>query len=474
MHRNLHWLGRLATLTLSAALLGATTAPAAPASEPTLRLPEYSTVKLNNGMTILLLERHQLPLISLHWVLKSGGAVADPAGREGLASMTAELLRKGTQTRTASQVAEAVDFVGATLGAGAGLDSTSGSCEFVKKDLEAMLKLLADLLLHPAFPADELAKLAKQEIDGIKEEKSVPEQVLGRYYAGALFGAHLYARPVGGTESSLARITREDVTRFYEARYAPNELILAAVGDFSRPELERRLREAFAGWKARSVPAIPLAIPPAVQGRHALIVDKPDATQTFFDFGNIGLAFTNQDRVQVEVVNTLFGGRFTSMINSELRIQSGLTYGATSRFSPGRVPGAFTISSFTPNDTTERAMTLALETLKRLHEQGISADQLKSAKAYLKGLYPTRFETNDQLAATIAELELYGLDRKFIDTWFAQIDAMTLADARRIIDRYYPVDNLEFVFIGQAAVIEPVAKKLAGDIRKKAIDEPGF
>ena len=162
------------------------------------------------------------------------------------------------------------------------------------------------------------------------------------------------------------------------------------------------------------------------------------------------------------------------MINSELRIQSGLTYGASSRFSPLRVPGAFTISSFTPNDTTEKAMTLALATLKRLHEQGVTEEQLKSAKAYLKGAFPPRFETSGQLAATIAELELYGLDRKFIDDWFTRIDAMTLADARRIIDRYYPLDHLDFVFIGQAAVVDPVAKKLAVDIHRKAIDEPGF
>jgi len=475
MKRIPNWRGGLAAVWMMTGLAAATgwVAPSM-AQEPTLRLPEYQTVKLENGLTLLLLERRQLPLVSLHWVLKSGGAIADPAGREGLASLTAGLLRKGARSRTAGQVAETLDFVGATFEAGAGLDCASGSCEFVKKDSAAMLDLVADLLLHPAFPAAELNKLAKQEIDGIKEEKAVPEQVIGRYYAGALFGSHPYGRPVGGTETSLARITRKDVARFYEERYAPNEMILAVVGDFSSAELVRRLRDLFGAWKPKSVPAVRLDPTAAVTGRHALIIDKPDATQTFFHFGNLGLAYTNQDRVEVEVVNTLFGGRFTSMINTELRIQSGLTYGASSRFSPLRVPGAFTISSFTPNASTERAMTLALETLKRLHDQGITADQLKSAKAYLKGLFPPRFETNDQLAATLAELELYGLDRKFIDGWFGRIDALTLADARRIIDQYYPLENLEFVFIGQAAVIEPVAKKLAGDVRKQAIEAPGF
>ena len=461
----------LALCALAAACLSAVPTSA---QEPTLRLPEYRRVKLENGLTLLLLERHQLPLVSLHWVLKSGGAIADPAGREGLASLTAGLLRKGTKTRNAAQIAEALDFVGATCDAGAGLDATGGSCECVKKDLDAILDLMADMLLQPAFPRDELAKLIKQQVDGIKEAKSVPEEVIGRYYSGAMFGAHPYGRPVGGTETSLARMTRKDVVRFYEERYAPNELILAVVGDFSSAELEAKVRAALGGWKAKPVPVTVLAAPAAVQGRHALIVDKPDATQTFFEFGNFGLAFTNADRVPVEVVNTLFGGRFTSMINSELRIQSGLTYGAKSQFSPLRVPGPFVISSYTPNETTDRAMTLALETLQRLHDQGITADQLKSAKAYLKGAFPTRFETNDQLAVTVAELELYGVDRGFIDSWFAQIDAMTLDDARRVITRYFPREHLDFVFIGQAAVIEPVARKLAGDVRRKSIEQPGF
>lgn len=463
-------------LLTAACLTVAALLPSRPATagEPALRLPAYHSTKLDNGITLLLVERPALPLVTVHWVMRTGGATGDPAGQEGLASLTAGLLRKGTATRSAAQISDDLDFVGASLDAGAGLDRASGSCEFVKTDLEGMVDLLAGTLTHPAFPADELTKLVRQSVDGIKEEKAVPGQVIGRYYMGALFGSHPYGRPVGGTETSLARITREDVVRFYQEHYAPNQMILAVAGDFSAAVMEARLRAAFGGWTAHVAPPAPLPAAGAARGRRALIVDKPDATQMFFRFGNLGLAFTNTDRVPIEVVNTLFGGRFTSMLNSELRIQSGLTYGASSGFTPLRLPGPFAISSYTPNETAGRAMDLALETLKRLHEHGLTAEQLKSAKAYLKGLYPTQFETNDQIAATIAELELYGLDRTWIDTWFARIDAVTVADARRVIDRYYPLENLSFVFIGQAAIVEPVAKKLGLEARSKPINDPGF
>jgi predicted Zn-dependent peptidase len=420
------------------------------------------------------MERHQLPLVSFHWLLKSGGAVCDPPAREGLAELTAELLRKGTATRTANQVSESLDFVGATFDAGAAQEYAYGSAEFLSKDLHLAVDLLSDLLLHPAFPAAEVDKLAQQEIDGIKEAKAVPEQVIGRYFEAFVFGPHPYGRPACGTETTLANLTRADVAGFYQAWYVPNLMTLAVVGDFSAPELERRLRAAFASWEPRpvSVPIVP--DPPAVQGRRALVVDKPDATQTFFRIGNVGLARTSADWVPLQVVNTLYGGRFTSMINTALRIESGLTYGAHSSFSSRRARGAFAIGSFTPNASTGQALDLALDTLRKLHQSGVTPKQLVSAKTYLTGQFGPTLETNDQLAALLVELDFYGLGRQYIDTYFERVDALTLPEARRLIKTYYPLDDLVFVFIGQRAVADPVAHKLAFDVQHKAITDTGW
>ncbi|MBZ5534522.1 MAG: insulinase family protein [Acidobacteriia bacterium] len=439
-----------------------------------VQLPQYQTIRFDNGMTLLLLERHQLPLVSFRWVLKSGGSIGDPEGREGLASLTAQLLRKGTATRTADQISGSLDFVGANFHSGAAQEYAWGSAEFLKKDLNLAVDLLSDMLLHPTFPPGEVDKLIKQEIDSIKEDKAVPQRVIQYYFDGFLFGAQRYGRPLGGTETSLSKITRDEIASSYEAQFVPNELILAVAGDFSTSEVEAGLREKFNSWKAKKVATPVVNEASKAQGKHVLVVDKPDSTQTFFRLGNVGLARTNPDWIPVQVVNTLFGGRFTSLINTALRIESGLTYGANSFFSSRRMPGSFVISSFTPNDSTERALNMTLDALKDLHEKGISQDQLQSARNYIKGQFGPTIETNDQLANLIGDLEFYGLGPQYINTYFEKIDAVTLADAKRIIETYYPLNHLDFVLIGKGSVIDPVARKLASDVKHKFITDPGF
>ena len=472
MKKSFDW--RLNRFVLWALILTVPALSSAADSTGKVELPGYKTVKWDNGMTLLLLERHQLPLVSFRWILKSGGSIGDPEGREGLALLTAQLLRKGTATRTADQISEALDFVGANFNSGAAQEYSWGSAEFLKKDLNLAVDLLSDMLLHPSFPPGEVDKMIKQEIDGIKEDKAVPQRVIQYYFDGFLFGPQRYGRPLGGTETSLSKITREEIVSSYEAHFVPNELALAVAGDFSASELEAGLREKFSFWKSKRV-TVPVAkVASSVQGKHVLVVDKPDSTQTYFRLGNVGLARTSPDWIPVQVVNTLFGGRFTSLINTALRIQSGLTYEANSFFSSRRTPGSFVISSFAPNESTERALNMTLDVLKALHEKGISQDQLQSAKNYIKGQFGPTIETNDQLANLIAELEFYGLGPQYINTYFETIDAMTLADARRIIETYYPLNNMDFVLIGKASVIEPVAEKLASDVKRKSVTDPGF
>lgn len=436
-------------------------------------MPPYKSVKLKNGMTLLLMEQHEVPLISFHAVIRAG-SVTDPAGKEGIASLTAGLLRKGTKTRTADQISQELDFIGGQLGAGAGADSSSVFAEFVKKDLGKGLDLLTDVMLNPVFPQDETTKLLKQRLDGIKSAKDQAQGVINQYYYAYLFGQHPYARPVGGDEASLAALTRDDIAKFYAANYVPGNTILAAVGDFQTAEMEKILTDRFSSWpaKAAAPPRIPDA-PPAT-GKRLLLVDKPDSTQTFFRIGNLGVSRTNPDRVGIQVVNTLFGCCFTSWLSTELRIKNGLTYGAGSFFDERMARGAFGISSFTPNATTVRCIDLALEQLKRLHEKGLTEEELKSAKAYIKGQFPPTIETSDQLANLVASLQFYGLDDSEINGFYAKIDAMTLADAKRIVQQYFPLDNLVFVLIGKASEIGEAVKKYAPKVDTVSISAPGF
>lgn len=452
------------------ALAVATPALAQPAS---LKLPPYKRVVLPNGLTLLLMEQREVPIVSLNVVVRTG-SVADPAGKEGVASLAAALLRKGTATRTADQFAEELDFIGASFGAGATVDSTSASAEFMKKDLAKGLDLVADALLRPTFPADEVTKIVAQRVDGIKAAKDRAAGVIGTYFNAYLYGTHPYGRPVGGDETTLAGITRDDVAAFYRAHYLPGSTVMAVVGDFAAADLEKEIVARFGTWAAGTAPAVKLADAVPVKGRRLLLVDKPDSTQTYFRLGNVGISRTNPDRVVIEIVNTLFGGRFTSMINTALRIKSGLTYGAGSSFAQWKARGPFIINSYTRNATTAQALDLTLETLKSLHEQGITEEDLNSAKAYLKGQFPPDIETSNQLADLLAGLVADGLDEREVDTYYAKIDGATMADVNRVIKQYFPLDNMVFVLIGKASEIEGLAKKYATQIDRKAIGAAGF
>jgi zinc protease len=438
-----------------------------------LKLPPFRKTKLPNGLTVLLMEKHNVPLVSFQIIVKTG-STADPIGAEGTASVTAALLRRGTQSRSGEQYAADLDFIGGSFSAFASADYTAISAEFAKKDIAKGLGLLSDPVLHPTFPAAEVTKLIAQRKSGILSAKDQAQGVLGTYFNAYLFDGNPYARPTGGDEQSLTHISRDTVATFYQTYYKPGNAVLVVVGDFDTNEMEKMLAAQFGGWSSGSAPTVRVNDPTPVTGKRLLLVDKPDSTQTYFRIGNDGISRTNPDRVYVNVVDTLFGGRFTSMLNSALRIQSGLTYGAFSSFDQRKATGPFYISTYTKNPTTEQAMDMALDVLKQLHEKGITAEQLASAKNYLKGQYPTRLETSDQLASQLAELEFYGLDARDVDDFYPKLDAMTLADAQRIIKTYYPLDNLVFVVIGKAREIGPVVKKYAPKMDTRSISDPGF
>lgn len=445
--------------------------PVAPAQS--LRLPPHEKVVLKNGLTVLLLEKRGVPLINVFAIIKTGAA-ADPAGQEGLASVTAALLRKGTKTRTAQQFAVEFDYIGGSFAADTGPEFTNVSAEFLTKDLTRGLELFSDAVLHPTFPQNETDKVLAQSLDGVKAAKDEPQSVMGLYYAGYLYGTHPYGRSSDGDELSLKRIQRDAIVKFYEANYAPGNTILGIAGEFDAAEMKKKLEETLGAWPARTVanPAIPAAAP--LKGKKLLLIDKPDATQTYFAIGNIGSAVNDPDRVAIRVVNTIFGGRFTSDLNEALRVESGYTYGAGSFFDFRKTPGPFEILSFTKNETTTPAIDLALEVLQRLHKNGVTPEQLKSAKSYIKGQFPPSIETSGQLARRIVMNEFYGLNDDEVNQLEARVDSVTPEIARQVIEKHFPLDNLVFVLIGNASAIRPAVKKYANKMDERAISEPGF
>jgi zinc protease len=445
--------------------------PAAPAQS--LRLPPHEKFVLKNGLTVLLLEKHGVPLINVFALVKTGAA-ADPAGEEGLASVTAALLRKGTKTRTAQQFSADFDFIGGTFGADVGADFTNISAEFLTKDLARGFELFSDALLNPIFPKEETDKVLAQSLDGVKVAKDEPQSVLGTYYAGYLYGTHPYGRPSDGDEVSLKHIQREAIVKFYEANYAPGNTILGIAGEFDAAEMRRKLEDTLGAWPARTVATASIPATQPVKGKRLLLIDKPDATQTYFAIGNIGTAVNDPDRVAIRVVNTIFGGRFTSELNEALRVESGYTYGAGSFFDSRKAPGPFEIYSFTKNETTTPTIDLALQVLEKLHKNGVTEEQLKSAKSYIKGQFPPTIETSGQLARRIVVNEFYGLNDDEVNQLEARVDAVTPAIAKQVIEKHFPLDNLVFVLIGKASAIGPAVKKYADKMDERPISEPGF
>lgn len=438
-----------------------------------LKFPQYKRTVLPNGVTLLIMEKHSAPLISFTVMFKSG-SVADPAGKEGVADVTGSLLRKGAGARSAAQIAEDLDFIGATLGAFSNFESTQVRSEFLKKDTAAGLDILSDVILHPTFPQDEVDKALKQRADGLKASKDNPQGVMGLYYADFLYGSHPYGRPAGGTELSMTAIKRDDIVRFHEQNYVAGNLVVSVCGDFQTAEMEKLLTVKFGGMPKRDAPVVNVPKPQPATGVKLLFVDKPDATQTFFRFGNVGIARNDPDRAAVDIINTLFGGRFTSKINTALRIDSGLTYGANSFFDRRKQPGPFVISSYTKNDTTEKAIDMALAVLKDLHTSGFTEKQLNSAKAYIKGQFGPDVETSDQLATMMADFELYGLDAKEVDDYAKRLDAVTMADAKRVIEKDFPTNNMVFAIIGKGSEVGPLMKKYAPMVETRSISDPGL
>jgi len=437
-------------------------------------LPAYERLVMNNGLTVLLLEKHNTPLISMNLTLRSG-SVYDSAGKEGVATLTAQLLRRGTEDRTADQVSDELDAMGMQFGSLAGPDSTTVYADFLKKDAAAALQLVADIELHATFPDTEVTKALARAEDEARAVKDEPQAALQAYFRKFLYGNSFYGRPANGDEISIKAITRADILAFYKANYTPANAVLAVAGDFDSAQMKAMLEQSFGPWSG-AAPAKPALTPMApVKGRRLLLVDKPDATQTYFFMGNVGIDATNPDRGSIQVVNTLYGGRFTSLFNTELRIKSGYSYGANSRFTESRVPGPFVMATYTRNATTGQAMDKTLEVINTAHAQGFTEAQLASAKNTIAGSLPPQMETSQALANTMARNELYGITRDQFNANLLALGKTTLADEKRVLEKYYPTaDNLVIVVVGKAAEIEPLMGKYTKDITKKKIGDPGF
>lgn len=449
---------------------------AALAAGAQIKMPPFQKSALDNGASLILMQKRDLPLVSVRVTVK-GGSEADPAGLEGTASVLAELLTQGTKARTREQIAEEVDSLGARLNAGSGRQAISVDMEFLAKDADKALAILGDVLKAPTFPEEEFKRLIARRLDRVKAAKDQAQAAVNQHYMAYFYGKdHPYGRPAGGDEISLPKLNRAALESYYKQIFVGKNMIVTVAGDFEAAAMKQKMQALLGAVAPGSAYEWKKVSPvKAASTSRLLLVDKPDATQTYFIIGQPGIERTNSDRTAIELVNTLFGGRFTSMLNDALRVESGLTYGARSTVEMDRVPGSIFISTFTKNESTEQAIDLALKQVEKLRTQGINAEQLASAKAYVKGLYPTQqLETSDQLADVLTDLELFGLNRGEVDDFISRVDAVTVEQANAVAKKYYKDQGLVFVLVGKAADIRKTAGKYAKDVVEVPITKIGY
>ncbi len=443
------------------------------AKEGNFKLPPYTKITLGNGLTVYLMEQHEVPLISVSAVFPAG-ALQDK-NKSGLASLTADALLFGTKSYTKDQIEETLDFLGASINTYATREYAGVNASFLANHQDKVLPILKEIVVNPVFNGEEFTKKQTRLAVELDQERESPRSVIGTYFNRFVFGNHPYGNPVSGIKTTVSALKVEDAKQFYTSFYRPNGSVMAIVGDFKTKDMEKKLETLFKDWKPNENGLVkPAEEPmPIHQKNRVLVINKDNATETTFYIGAPGVSRNNPDYVAIQVINTILGGRFTSWLNDELRVNSGLTYGASSRFVPLKNAGTFVISTFTKSATTTEAIDLALEVLNRLHTKGVDDATLNSAKNYIKGQFPPQYETSGELADLLTSMFWYNFDESYINTFQQKVDELTTAKAREIINTYFPKENLQFVMIGKAAEIREKVKKY-GEVTQKEITADEF
>lgn len=451
--------------------LGATDAGAQGGAAPAsgrVQLPPITRTTLKNGLTVLVMPSRRLPLVDMRLVARAG-AVNDPKGKEGLARLTSELLTQGAGERDAQQIAEAIDFVGGSLGAVAASEQVVVMCEVLKKDFDLGLEMFRDVIVHPTFPEEEFARKKEEALGAIAAGMDDPGTVADRAMLPFVMGDSPLGHPAIGWQESVASLTRDDVVDYHKARITPDRSILAVVGDVDPKAVVQAIEKSFGKWKkAGGKATAAYGAIARTGGRTVRIIDKPEVTQTQVRMVCPAVARNHPDYYPILVANTILGGGFTSRLIDEIRVNQGLTYSISSRFDMYRNAGIFRISTFTKNETIRKIVDETLAVLAKLQTEGPSPEEVAKARRYITGQFPLGLQAPDALAAQIANVEFFELPSDYLETFTARINAVTEDDVRRAITSYMCVDDLKILVVSNPEVARAALEGL-GPIDVQAI-----
>lgn len=424
-----------------------------------LQLPQIHHFKLSNGLPVVLMEKSQVPLVQIDLMIRAGSAM-ESADKTGLASLTADMLDKGAGSRDALQLADAVDFLGANLSAGAGQHTSVVSLNTPLSRLDSALALFADVALRPTFPNAELERLRKERLTTLLQWHDRPSSIASVLFNRTLFSDnHPYGRPSLGNEKSLRALTTADMKEFHYRYFSANNAALIVVGAVTVATLQSKLEASFGSWKhvlvqERTWPGIK-----QIEKRQIYLADKPGAAQTEIRIGRIGVPRKTEDYFAITVMNTILGGSFTSRLNQNLREQHGYSYGAGSSFSFRPLPGPFVASAAVQTDVTDMALMEFMKELNRILES-VSDDELARGKNYVALGYPSEFQSVGQIAGNLQELVTYDLPDDYFNNYMSLILAVTKEDVQRVAKKYIDPEKVAIILVGDRTKIEKGVRAL--------------
>lgn len=461
--------------------------PPAPAAPRKVTFPEPREQKLDNGLRVIVAERPELPLISAK-LLVEGGAEVDPRGMSGLAHVTASLLTKGTETRSAPEIAVAIEQLGATLESGAEWDDSYLALTMLSTQAEPAFRILDDVIEHPTFKDEELDRLRKQLQDEVQVEMGDPAN-LARYAAAkVIFGNGPYGHPVKGLPASLEKITRDDVLHLYQAHYQPQHAILVISGNITADHGFELAQKVFGGWKAGTASSAEAAATPetpAPAKSRTVIINMPTAGQAAVLMGKPGITFVSKDYFAGEVANAVLGLGYSSRLNEEIRIKRGLSYGAFSRLDARREPGPFIASAQTMNEAAGTVVSLMKQGVDGLSKGLVGDDELRTRKAALMGVFARGLETNEGFAREIGKLALYGIPPGSLNERIAQWETVNADQIKSFAADHLQADQMSAIVVGNtsrfqkamtdqfkgAEVVDVSALDLGAESLQKAVEK---
>jgi len=438
--------------------------PPALGTPPKVSLPPIVTRELPNGLKLMIVEHHELPVADFVLIMGSGGTV-DPAQKVGMANLTSVMLTEGTTTRSSLEIADQIAYLGIGLGAGSNWDASTISLHTPTAQMDSALALFAEVILRPSFPQTEFERIRKDRLTNLLQLKDRPTAIANQAYSAILYGSnHPYGRSLIGTEASITALSTADLQGFYKSHFHPNNATLIVVGDVKPDQIEANVRALFGGWQRGTVASTSLAEAPKAANTTVYLIDKPGAAQSSFRIGSIGVPRSTKDYFALSVMNTILGGSFTSRLMQNLRETHGYTYGARSGFDMRRAAGPFTASAEVVAAKTDSGLIEFMKELNAIRDI-VPALELSKAKRYMQLGLPGDFETTQQIANALIPVALYSLPLDYYDNYVQSVEAVTQADVQRVARQYINPASLAIVIVGDRKSIEQGLKAVdAGPI----------